>query len=205
MSRIAALFVVAPVLGPAAASVDWTIVPGVRVGPITATTSEKDLIKLYGAKNISHQEIDLGEGVTASGTVLFAKNPEKRIKIVWRDQNSRSQTKSVFLSGAKSKWKTDDGVSLGMSLKTLEKMNGRPFVLAGFGWNYGGTARSSKGGKLHSLNIATLYVQLSPASKWQEDPDYQGMIGDVEFSSDHPTMAKINPAVHLIRVDIKQN
>ena len=55
------------------------------------------------------------------------------------------------------------------------------------------------------MNIATLYVQLSPALKCQEDPDYQGVIGDIEFSSDHPTMAKINPVVDFIRVDIKEN
>ncbi len=40
---------------------DWLIVPGVKAGPITANTSEADLIKIYGKQNVKREEVTDGE------------------------------------------------------------------------------------------------------------------------------------------------
>jgi hypothetical protein len=41
---------------------DWTIVPGQRLGPITAKTTRQDLDRLFGRSNINDRDVDVEEG-----------------------------------------------------------------------------------------------------------------------------------------------
>lgn len=51
---------------------DWLIVPGERVGPITATTSEAMLETIFGAGNVESVDVYLGEGFTEPGAAVFS-------------------------------------------------------------------------------------------------------------------------------------
>lgn len=109
---------------------DWLIVPGSRVGPIDKNTSEMELRRLFGEKNVLREDIGLGEGETEPGTIVFP-NSDGRLAILWKDQGQRQTPKEIRLNGDKTRWKTGKGISLGTSLKELEKLNGRPFFLWG--------------------------------------------------------------------------
>jgi hypothetical protein len=50
---------------------DWLIVPGERVGPITAKTSETALEALFGVENVERVEVYVGEGSTVPGTAVY--------------------------------------------------------------------------------------------------------------------------------------
>ena len=188
---------------------DWQIVPGQRVGAITANTSEKELIRIYGATNVKRINVDVGEGETRPGTVLFPNDPQKKISILWRDAATREQPESVTVRGKSSLWKTDRGITIGTPLKMIEELNGRPFALAGFGWDYGGTVLHANGGQVAELGTEkgeditgrTLLLRLEPAASLQKSADYRSVLGDGKFMSDHPAMKKLNPTVYEMIIE----
>ena len=187
----------------------WQIVPGRSVGAIQKNTSEKELIEIFGRQNVKQDEIDVGEGETRPGTILFPDNPQKKIFILWRDSTARQRPERISIRGKKTLWKTDRGITIGTSLKTIEKLNGRAFVLTGFGWDYSGTVLHSNGGQLGELGIEsgddikdrTLLLRLAPASALAGTPDYKAVLGDGKFFSDNPSMRKLNPRVYEMIVE----
>jgi hypothetical protein len=190
---------------------DWLIVPGDRVGPITATTSERALERLFGAENIESADVHLGEGFTAPGTAVFPDDALRRIEVVWRDE-ARSAVKEIWLTGKSSVWRTHEGLSLGSTLKEIERLNGYPFRLAGFAFDYGGTIVDCGRGRLEMLGCVDrddprraiqgrlVVLRLSPDAEARTRPEYRQVLGDRIYSSGHPAMQVLNPSVYQMIV-----
>ena len=183
----------------------WTIAPDGKSGSITEKTTEADLRAMYGEPNVRDDKIDLGEGAFESGTVLFPEDPMKRIELLWTDAEGKRFPKSVFVGGIangafidKSVWHTTFGITLGTTLFDLERINRKPFRLAGFGWDYSGTVLSWDGGALEAIfgsgGSKKVFVRLTNAEP--APPEYRAVLGDRNFSSGHPAMQKINPHVY---------
>jgi hypothetical protein len=180
----------------------WQIVPGRSAGPVTAASSEAGLEKRYGAAAVRTTRIELGEGETTPGTVLFSGDSLRRAEIVWQDTMSRSRPARLILRGSRSEWKVGPGISLGTSLQELERINGRPFTLAGFGWDYAGVITEWGGGALDSaLGGVKLYLDPGPAQ--YESAPYSQVLGDRDYSSSLPPMQQLNPRVAQIFVDFE--
>src|SRR5262249_38716263 len=62
-------------------------------------SSAESLAKLFGAGNVRHAQVDVGEGQYEDGTVVFADSPEDKIEILWMDIAAQRQPKLVRLSG----------------------------------------------------------------------------------------------------------
>ena len=175
---------------------DRTIVPGVRVGPITRTTTLSDLRRIYGAGNVRPEAIEAGEGETAPGATVFPDDSLNQVQVAFRD-SSGTAPRFVVIRGDTSVWHTDRGVTLGTTLATLTALNGRPFVLLGFGWDYGGTVASWNGGSLAVDSGAGRFIvrlhptRIGPAA----DSLARDVLGDREYASDRPAMAALEPAV----------
>jgi hypothetical protein len=185
---------------PAAASVSpLQIIPGRSAGPVTAASREVDLKLRYGAEAV---RIELGEGETTPGTVLFARDSLMRAEIVWHDTVSRSRPARFILRGSRSKWTVGPGISLGTSLQELERINGRPFTLAGFGWDYAGAISEWGGGALDSA-LAGVKLYLYPGQAQYESASYSQVLGDRDYSSSLPPMQRLNPRVTQIYVDFE--
>jgi len=181
-----------------AAADPWPILPGGEKGSINVHTTRRDLVRMYGAANVVDRDISLGEGETAPGTVIFPKDPQRAMEIVWKDPDKEAEPDSLTIRGCSSRWRTLHNVSLGASLKELEKLNGQQFHLAGFDWDYSGTITSWDNGALaaefngkHGRVIFRFSCSGAPTT---EDEQSQVM-GDRDFSSSHPVMQKINPGV----------
>ena len=189
---------------------DWTIVPGKSVGPITAATSEAELITLYGKANVKRTQLDVGEGEMQPATTIFPADPTRTAAILWQDPETRLRPESVTISGHKTLWKTDSGITIGTPLTVIEQLNGRPFVLAGFGWDYEGTVWHADGGKLTALGALTgeeitgqtLMLRLAPAAKFRASAEYRAVSGEAGFFSDNAAMKMINPAVYQMIVEL---
>jgi hypothetical protein len=182
--------------------VDWRILPGERVGPIDASTSESDLRRVFGDTSIAPVEVYLGEGFSEPGTAVYPDDPERRVEVVWRN-GERDSPKEVRLTGATSIWKTDEGISLGTTLMQLESLNGYPFRLAGFGFDYGGTVVDCGSGRLTYLGCdsfdRTLVVRFA-SNEIAPSPEYRQVVGDRIFSSGHPAMQALNPTIRQLIV-----
>lgn len=98
-----------------------------------------------------------------------------------------------------------EGIGLGTSLKQIEALNGYPFRLAGFAFDYGGTVLGCPVGRLHALGcdssernlIVRFYTNGS-----QQPQAYRQVIGDREFSSGHLAMQALNPVIGQLIVTI---
>ena len=191
---------------------NWLIVPGRSVGPIRPDTSEKDLIKIFGRKNVKRAEIDVGEGETQSGTILFPNQPRKKVFILWKNPATRQNPESVSIRNKNTLWKTERGITIGTSLKTIEKINGRAFALTGFGWDYSGTVLHSNGGRIKEFGVETesglsgrtLILRLEPAGSLRQTREYEAVLGDKQFFSNNRAMKILNPGVYEIIVEFSR-
>jgi len=157
--------------GPAAMTDDWLILPGERVGPVTLTTSEAELLSRLGDDAIARREIYLAEGFCTAGTVLYPGTPDS-LDIAWAD-SARTRPAFVRITGAGSRWVTPAGVRIGSTLEELEAIHGGPLTFSGFGWDYGG------------------------GLGW---PEWNGILGDRTVRSDNPLIRKLTIVVESIAI-----
>jgi len=203
---LAVVFVVLQIqtAGQTKSDLSWTIDPEGISGQITKTTTEADLKRIFGEQNVQDHEVYLGESNFEKGTALYPGDPQNLIAILWKDDQGKRFPKEVFVGGiengnyaARSLWQTTYGIGLGMSLKSLEKINRRPFRLAGFGWDDEGTVHSWSGGILEkafgSKSGRKVFIRLNPDNSHLAE--VRQVSGDADFSSGHPAMQTINPQI----------
>jgi len=190
---------------------DWVIVPGERVGPIDAGTSEAKLVELFGAANVKRETLETEPGHADPVTVVFASDPTRRAIIFWRDAETRLAPETVVINGERTVWKTDKGITLGTSLATLRRLNGKPLTLTGFGWDFGGTILDSNGGRLaefghqgpQGMTGRVLVVRVDPDPALRDTAAYQQVLGEHDFSSDIDAMRTLNPRAYELMVEIR--
>ena len=200
---------------PSTRNTDRVIVPGERVGAITRETGEAALVALFGRENVRTADIDTGEGDSKPGTLIFPDDDTQRVSILWRDPETREHPHSILIYGSASTWKTNKGISLGMTLKELEGINTMPFRLVGFGHDGSGIVTHCGEGILKELGVPVasgtgidtvgkkVWVSLNP----YEDKDLEAkgalmgsVSGDREFSSGHPAMQALNPKIDRMEI-----
>jgi hypothetical protein len=179
----------------------WTLQPNLSAGPVSTKSTEQELKRRYGAANVKDQPVYLGEGEFEPGTVLFPDDPQKKLEILWKDRQRKQYPREVRVGGVEAKtsvWRTISGISIGTMLKRLEQLNGRPFTLTGFYWDYSGTVVSWRDGALAagfgSNESKWVFLRLDYGDK--EPPEASQVVGDHEYSSGHPAMQSINPRVY---------
>jgi hypothetical protein len=188
---------------PALAQVtnDWRIVPGERLGPVTAATARADLPRLFPGAPAKDDEIELAEGVLEPATQIAD------LAIVWSGKNADAHPSRIFICRGRRRstcqWRTADGITLGVRLDRLEQLNGRPFSMSGFGFDYGGNVLSWSGGKLARLDCGPRLILTLDGDRGRDGrltidltPDERHSItGDKPVASDTPAMRKVNPSV----------
>lgn len=144
----------------------------------------------HGRGNVVAATLAGAEGDRLPGWVLFPADPGRRIE-VHLDEAGRPFLLNVARGTL---WRRGDGVAPGMDSRELEAINGRPFGLMGFGWDYGGVVTDWRGGRLGSDGVGAGPVRLCapspPAGELRDDYP----IGDAEFGSDHPAI-RATPAI----------
>ena len=120
----------------------WLILGGGEKGPIGVHVSRGDLVRAYGASNVVDREVDVGEGATDLATILFPNDPERSIEILWKDPATKTAPRSATIRGEKSRWHAAHGISLGTSLSELQRLNGKPFPVSGYGTDQPGAILS---------------------------------------------------------------
>lgn len=195
----------APLAVVAAPAADpYLIVPGRSVGPLTARTRTADALKkAFGAANVKAQPVYVGEGSSEPGFLICGGQAGKTLEVLPMDLQGQKTLLVYIREGGKSLYRTREGVTLGMTLRQLEKLNGRPFELSGFSWDYGGTVTSWKGGKLaKALDGVTVRFD-EPATDALTEAERNTIVGDAPHLSSLPAMQKANPRVASLIVDLR--
>jgi hypothetical protein len=171
------------------------------VDEIGANVGRTDLEIRFGPANITDTTIYLAEGETRPGSILFASDSSRRVEITWMDSAAKSRPATIHFNGTASAWRLPHDITLGMNLSELERLNGRPFKLMGFGWDYGGTITNWNGGKLEDLRTGKprVFLRLSAG----ESPP-ASVTGDRELSSDNAILKSLDPIVERVVLSYEQ-
>jgi hypothetical protein len=114
-------------------------------GPFGRDASHAGLVNAFGAANVSYEEVFRG-GDTTPMTVVFPKDPERRLMVHWLDGEARRGLDAVIIQSPA--WSVG-GAALGMPIAVVERLNGRPFKLTDFlGSDHDGEVVSWQDGKL---------------------------------------------------------
>ncbi|WP_421761237.1 hypothetical protein [Devosia sp.] len=161
-------------------------------GPLAPDSNEAALIAAYGADNVVTGNVDGPEGTTMLATTLFPNDPQKKFQVVWWDEATRSRI-SYFSVPADAT--APGGVRRGMTIAEVEAINGEPFTLYGFWWDYGGAA-GFQTGKLADLpGGCFLNVTFQPSKDLPAGVDPAPISGDQEISSSEPMLAQVEAKV----------
>jgi hypothetical protein len=174
-------------------------------GNFPADLSADALAQRYGAANVAHDSLYLGEGMFEQGTILFPTDSTRRAEILWKDIPARRNPRVVRVTAQNSKWQTPNGLKIGLDLRGAEKLNGRAFRIAGFGFDGSGTVTSWDGqlasGTTSPCEMRARFNDLPSGSSTQAS--YRQVIGDRIFSSGHPALQTLNPKLSLLWLEYR--
>ena len=166
--------------------------------PVAPDDTERSLKQRFG-KDAVVQDLPGAEGEKYKGLVLFPKARDRRIEVAFTDDKAmRASGLTLRDAGKTSLWSVG-GVTIGSSLADVQKANGKPFLVSGFEWDYGGFVTDWKGGALGrplqgGCRVTVRFGKDAAAPK--------SLLGDgVKAASDSATLVKWAPVVTEIGVN----
>ena len=184
-----------------AASAQENVLSCGATGAVRGSDTEATLKSRFGAR-IQQVEVDMGEGTTEPGTVLRDERGVPELYFTWKDSERKHPATIRSAEGAK--WQMENGIRIGTDLRAVARLNGGPFTLSGWGWDYAGTVVSWNSGKVKRLDgahchfFARFALPRAAAPTEEQQQLINQTSGEGEFSSSNPAMAKLNPRVYEI-------
>ena len=168
-------------------------------GPFGKDSSHVKLAAAYKAENVDSTEMDPGDGKKLMITVLFPKDPKRRLEVWWQDEDNRSGTYLIVLNG-QSTWTAPKGLRLGFQFPAVEKLNGKPFKIKGFNNDGVGTVSDWQGGAFEQLpGGCRLGVSFRVDSKASAQAR-SAISSDKDFISSDAIVRAVKPAVSEILI-----
>lgn len=174
--------------------------------PFNKDTSEEALIAAFGKDNVEYKSVPGAEGMETNATVIFPKDPAKMLTVFWWDDDKRARPAAVTVQAdfaadpdggdpwkTDIQWQTGEGLKIGSDIAAVEKANGKPFRISGFGWDYGGFAISWESGALDAAQRNGCFLLMRFATTGDSTPE--SILGDVELMSDAGEVVAANPRV----------
>jgi hypothetical protein len=167
-------------------------------GPFGRNASHAGLVKAFGNNNVAYQEIGDAQDKRIKASVLYPNDPKARLEFVWGDEKARRRPRQIRAKD-QSAWTSANGIRIGTALADVEKMNGKPFKLSGFDWDYGGRVTDWRGGVLGKpqpggCSLGIEFVHPEDAT----EENLTKVSGDREFLSDNTDMRAVEPYVAVV-------
>lgn len=162
-------------------------------GAFAKDSSHLKLATVYKPENVVFTEVDASEGKKLMASVLFPKDPKRRLEVWWDNEASRTGTYLIVING-QSTWSAPKGVKLGLQLAALERLNGKPFKLQGFGKGSEASVSDWQGGALASLT-GGCKVGVSLRADPKAPPGALDQAGAAELVSSDAAVKAVKPAV----------
>ena len=119
---------------------------------------------MFAVQNVTFTDVEAPDAAKVMATVLFPKDPKRRLEVWWQNEAARSGIYLIVING-QSAWSTPKGLRLGLGLAAIEKLNGKPFKLKGFDKD-GGSVTDWQEGALASLpGGCKVGARLAPSPK----------------------------------------
>ncbi len=168
-------------------------------GAFGRDSNQVKLAKAFRSRNVTFTQVDGGTGGKTMASVLFAKDPKRRLEVWWSRPSNRSDTHLIVINGT-SEWTAPGELHLGLTLAELEQLNGKPFKLSGFDKNGVATLTNWNGGTLASpAGGCKIGISLRPTSTASASA-VGALPADREFTSAEAALRVLNPTVSEILV-----
>jgi uncharacterized protein (DUF1684 family) len=170
--------------------------------PFGAEANKASITGQFGVRNVRDETVPGPEGSEFPATVLFPSDEAKRLEIIWQDEASQSGIGDASINREGSVWALPGGVKIGSSMADVEKANGKPFLVGGFGWDYGGYATEWNGGAFDADAATGCRISIRFEPK-QDAPEKELLAasGDgVKVSSASPEARALEPRVTRISI-----
>jgi len=138
-------------------------------------------------------------------TLIYRDDLARVISVHWTEDRRQKHPESVSFCfgfpGVTGAWQTASGIGCGTTLRKLEDLNGRPFVLTGYDRDLSGTVISWQGGKLEQelAPKGSFEVSVAPDDKnWRDKltgAERAALAKDRIWSSD-PIIQRLTPVVY---------
>jgi hypothetical protein len=166
-------------------------------GIFGADTTDARLREHFGADNVVTGTIYGPEGMELLGTTIYPDDPTRKMEVLWYDEENLAYPSNIDLSPSQV---APGGVRVGMSIDEVEALNGQPFKLGGFWWDYGGYAWIEVGNLFEPDPNCHVGYRFSPADDYPETIDTTSVAGDIELNSDMPLLDEIGTRVTHVSV-----
>jgi hypothetical protein len=178
------------------AAFNTKVVPGVSIGDITANTSYKDLVKIFGAGKLSDvRPPDAKETEREFGTRIDL-GPDWSLTVVWKDKTKTKPYETIEMGRG---WKLPADIRVGMTMAELQQKMG-PFQVVGFGGPYGGIVPLTNT-KLEQY-FGKMIIQLAPkpGAEKQFSQQFKAVSGKDEplIASDDPNWLPLGMTVKYV-------
>jgi hypothetical protein len=189
---------------------DFLLVPGVRVGPLTASAVKADVPRLFPGATVKDDELELDEGYVLQATFVNREKRPESLAIVWNGKTPDSHPKQVFVCRGRGrgecKWHAvapGGNIGVGVKMLDLEKINGKPFTIHGFGYGYGGNIESWDGGKIEKFDCNNSLLLGVDGVRNREgeftvnvtSEEKQSFSGNRSIPTTNEGLRKLNPAI----------
>ena len=176
---------------------DWLCLPFERVGPIVASAKEEDLLQLFGPEQVQRRTIYVAEGTEKRDVSVIYPYSVNEIILFWQDNQYGKVLSQAWVKKDGTSWRTAEGITVGTPLAELNRLNGQPFRIVGFGWDYGGYIPVRQEGRL--IQQKGLCLRLAPVRQLPS-----GYYGDgVKVFSADPEL--LPDAVRVVSFEVTLN
>ncbi|MDR3374726.1 MAG: hypothetical protein P4L98_13450 [Ancalomicrobiaceae bacterium] len=173
-----------------------------------ADSSHASLVKSLGADNVTTETVAGSAGQNAPTTVIYAKDKTKRAIVFWKDDAAKKGIAAILVrkddKSDATGW-TAGGLTIASTLADVEKANGQPFEIAGFGGDFGGYTGDWEEGKLDSILGQNCHLSLRFSLPAGVKPDVAKKVtGGDQFPSDGAEIVAAKPVISEITVEFPE-
>jgi hypothetical protein len=168
-------------------------------GAFAKDSSHAGLTSAFHARNVSATQVDTPSGSKVTASVLYAKDPKRRLEVWWSKPATKSDTHLIVING-QSDWIAPGDIHLGLTLADLEKLNGKPFKLSGFDKDHTTTLVDWDGGTLSAIaGGCRIGISLRADSKVSA-ASLGALPADRAYASSDASLRAANPTISEILV-----
>jgi hypothetical protein len=165
-------------------------------GAFARDSSHAKLAMAFQSRNVAFTQVDGPSGAKIMATVIFAKDPKRRLEVWWNNPASRSGTHLIVINSV-SNWTAAGQLHLGLTLPQLEQINGKPFKLSGFDKSNVATLTDWNGGTLSAVSGG---CKVGVSLRSRADSALGALPANREFTSTDTAMRAVNPEVSEILI-----
>lgn len=168
-------------------------------GVFNPATTLAELETQFGAENVVTGEVPGPEGTTLIATTIYPGDEDAAMEVHWFDAEKHEYLSTVFLAPADS---GPGGVRIGMGIEEIAAINGAPFDLLGFGWDYGGSGWFETGALSEVPGGCSVNIRFAMSDDAAlSDAEMMAISGDVMLRSDNPTVIKSQPVAWRVALN----